>query len=183
MKGQTEIWKAHPDIPGIEVSTFGNVRTLDRLVSTEKRTQFVKGRVLKQFVIVNGYMGVVIIIDGKRINKYVHRLVAQTFIPNPDNLPEVNHEDCNRASNNVENLEWCTRSYNMKYKDKFGISNTESQGHPLLAINLKTLEVLHFRSQGEASRVLGIQQPNINAVIKGRLKQTGGYRFENADAE
>ena len=87
---ETEIWKAHPGIPGIEVSTLGRVRTLDRVVSTEKMTRFQKGRVLKQRDNGRGYLIVNIPINGKQVTKKVHRLVAQTFIPNSEELPQVN---------------------------------------------------------------------------------------------
>lgn len=180
-KSETELWKALPGVPGVEVSTLGNVRTLDKVMSSEKMTRFTKGRILKQRNNKDGYSLVNIPVDGKSALKNVHRLVAETFIPNPDNLPQVNHKDCNRKNNNVENLEWCNNSYNQKYKNKFGISQTEAAGHPLFAINLATLEVLHFSSQGEASRVLEIRRGNINNVIKGRRKQAHGYWFTNAD--
>ena len=178
---EEEIWRAHPEYTGIEVSTLGRVRTLDRVVSSEKYTRFMNGRVLKQSYNVKGYLKTSIPIDEKWITKQVHRLVAQTFIPNPDNLPQVNHLDCNRKNNNVKNLEFCTVSYNAKYREKFGISSTESLGLPLFAINLDTLEVLHFRSQGEAGRVLGVSQGNINEVIKGKRNQTHGFWFVNDD--
>lgn len=119
--------------------------------------------------------------NGKLVNKYVHRLVAETFIQNPNNLPQVNHKDCNITNNNASNLEFCTSSYNAKYREKFGISTTESQGHHVLAISLSTLEVLHFRSQGEASRKLGVNQGNIYSVIKGSRKQACGFWFVNDD--
>lgn len=114
---ETEIWKKHPEIVGIEVSTLGRVRTLDRLESREKYTRSIKGRVLKQSNRKDGYLQVSFRMNGKAITKKVHRLIAEAFIPNPDNLPEVNHKDCNRANNNVENLEFCTRSYNRQYRE------------------------------------------------------------------
>jgi len=181
IKSESEIWKSHPDIPGIEVSTLGRVQTLDRVVSSEIMTRFTKGRILKQYINAYGYMQVNIPVDGKWATKRVNRLVAQTFIDNPENLPQVNHKDCNRTNNNIENLEWCTSSYNAKYREKFGVSQTKISGHPLFAINLETLEVLRFPSQGEASRILRLSQPNINRVIKGNRKQTGGFWFVNAD--
>lgn len=166
MKGQTEIWKSHPEYTGIEVSSFGRVRSA-------------KGHCYKNQQDKNGYMTINFNANGKYVNKYVHRLVAQTFIANPKNFPEVNHKDCNRANNNVSNLEWCSRSYNMQYKEKYGISSAEALGHSMFAINLSTLEVSHFRSQSEASSELGVSQPSISAVIKGKLKQAGGYWFMN----
>jgi len=181
IENETEIWKSHPDILGIEVSTLGKVRTLDRVISTERGAWLFKGRILKPSSQKGGYLKVNVKVNGKWVSKKVHRLVAQTFIPNPDNLQEVNHKDCNRKNNNVENLEWCTHSYNSQYKEKYGVSQTEAVGHPLFAINLKTLEVLHFRSQAEAGRALGVFNQSINHVIKGRVNQAGGYYFKTDD--
>jgi len=179
MKGKIEIWKSHPEYTEIEVSTLGKVRTLDRVVSNGKGTYSIKGRVLKQSENHDGYSQACIKVDGKWTTKTVHRLVAKTFITNPNGFPMVNHKDGNRANNHIDNLEWCTASYNSKYREKFG----KSLSKPVFAINLATLEVLHFRSQSEASQKLDVFQPSVNAVIKGKRKQTGGYRFENADAE
>ena len=181
MISKTEIWKSHPDIVGIEVSNLGRVRTLDRVVSSEKRTRFQKGRILKQSYNGNGYLKVNIPINGKQASKRVNRLVAQTFIENPNNLPQVNHKNCDRDDNRVENLEWCTASYNQKYREKHGISQTEAVGHPLFAIKMATLEVSHFRSQQEAGRLLGFGQGNIGAVIRGKQEYTNGLWFVNDD--
>ena len=178
---ETEIWKSHPEYTGIEVSTLGRVRTLDKVVSNGNGTRLVKGHVLKQYDPGNGYLQVSIQTNGNGTRKLVHRLVAQTYIQNPDNLPQVNHLDCNRKNNNVENLEFCTASYNQQYRDKFGISNTELLSKPVFAINLTTLEVLHFSSQTEASRALGVNNPHVSVVIKGKRKQAGGFWFKADD--
>jgi len=178
---ETEIWKSLPGVAGVEVSTFGRVRTLDKVVSSEKITQFIKGRVLKQNDNNCGYLQVNIPIDGKWALKLVHRLVAETFISNPENFLQVNHRDCDRTNNNVENLEWCTASYNQKYREKYGVSQTEAAGHPVFAVNLNTLKVSRFRSQHEAGRELGLFDQNIRAVIKGRRNHTGGFWFTNDD--
>lgn len=172
-----EIWKALPGFLGVEVSTLGNVRTLDKLVSSEEYTRFIKGHVLKQCNDKDGYLMVHIPIDGKSITKKVHRLVAETFIANHNGLPMVNHKDCNRKNNNVDNLEFCTASYNNHYREKFG----NAKGLPVLAVNLATLEVHRFPSQMEAGRVLGFGQGHISAVIKGKRKQSNGFWFTNAD--
>lgn len=92
-------WKLIIEFPDYEVSTLGEVRN---------RTTM---RVLRQ-VKSGGYMQV--IIEGK-YRRYVHRLVATAFIPNDDNLPQVNHKDENKTNNNVDNLEWCTPKYNSNY--------------------------------------------------------------------
>ena len=177
MEDQVEIWKAHPDIVGIEVSSFGRVRTLDKVTSSERVTRFIKGKILKQSDNGKGYLKVNIWNGGNQIVRTVHQLVAQTFISNPDNLPQVNHKDCDRTNNHVENLEWCDNSYNVQYRDKYG----KKQSKPLLAINLATLEVSQFKSQHESSRVLGFNRSNISAVINGIQKTVHGFWFVNDD--
>jgi len=182
MTMKTEIWKLLPGVTGVEVSTLGNIRTLDRIVSSENGTRFLKGRVLKQCNDKDGYLLVHIPIDGKFAMKRVHRLVAQAFIPNHDGLPEINHKDNNPLNNNVSNLEWVTHEENIAYREKYGTPAKDFvKKLPVFAINLSTLEVLRFRSQGEAGRKLGVFKQSINAVLKGRLNKTHGYWFVNDD--
>ena len=173
-----EVWKPHSEFPFVEVSTLGNVRTLDREVATNRGMRLVKGRVLKPFYNKDGYLLTKITLDGKRITKGVHRLVAEAFIPNPENLPQVNHKDCDRTNNNVSNLEWCTGEYNIKYRESHG----KALNHPVFAINLSTLKISRFSSQREAGRVLGVHKQAVNMVVKGRLKQVRGYWFVRADS-
>ncbi|WP_436697262.1 HNH endonuclease [Lactiplantibacillus pentosus] len=164
MKGPVEFWKKHPDIEGIEVSSFGRVRSSQGHYYTNCRDK-------------DGYMLVGFGMNGKCVTKRVHRLVAQTFIPNPNNLPQINHKDGSRANNNASNIEWCTSSYNCQYREKFGKPSKKS----IFAINLTTLEASWLLSQHEAGRVLGVDQSTVSKVIKGSKKQTGGYWFVNAD--
>ena len=115
-----EIWK---DVKGFEgfyqVSNLGRVRSLDRIVVSENRsTQKIKGAIKKVKVGKNGYYMVMFYKDSKYKCAYVHRLVAQAFIPNPDNLPQVNHKDEIRTNNCVDNLEWCDSKYNNNYGTK-----------------------------------------------------------------
>jgi hypothetical protein len=175
-----EIWRLYPEFDFIEVSTLGRVRTLDRVVSNGKGTRMEKGMILKQWLNKRGYLRVAFRKDSKLVNKPVHRLVAQTFIPNPDNLPQVNHKDCNPQNNSVSNLEWCTPEYNIEYREKYGKSSAEVLGCPVYAVNLDTLEISKFKSQREAGRALGIVNQSINSVLKGRLKSTHGYVFTKA---
>lgn len=87
------------------------------LVSADGDVISLKGktpRLLSQ-VTVNGYKMVIMYNDGKAHLEYVHRLVAELFIDNPNNYNEINHIDENKANNNVNNLEWCTREYNINY--------------------------------------------------------------------
>jgi len=164
MNSPVELWKRHPYIDKIEVSTFGRVRS-------------VNGHYYTSFPVTGGYMQIGFRVNGKRVHKYVHRLVAQTFIKNPDNLPEANHKDCDPTNNDVSNLEWCSHSYNIQYREKFG----KALNRPVFAVNLTTLKVSRFRSQHEAGRALGVYQTNIAKVVKGKRNQTGGFWFVNDD--
>lgn len=178
------VWKTYPGIDFLQVNQFGEVRTIDHYVTYKNGVKhFYKGHVLKQYPDRGGYMTVYISVNGKRLHLLVHRVVATCFLPNPDNLPEVNHKDCNRANNNVNNLEWCTPQENTAYRDKLGhTAKHNAPKKPVFAVNLKTLEVLHFESRNEAARQLGVDSGHINDVLKGRYKYTGGYWFtENED--
>lgn len=108
-----EIWK---DILGYEglyqVSSYGRVRSLDRY---DERNRFLRGRILKLHTLRRGYLDVRLCSNGKVKSFLVHRLVAEIFIPNPDNLPQVNHRDENPSNDNVDNLEWCDGKYNVNY--------------------------------------------------------------------
>lgn len=123
----------------------------------------------------HGYQYIMLCVDGKPFHKYIHRLVAETFVPNPDNLPEVNHKDENRANNSWNNLEWCTSKYNKNYGGrarKFGIS----RGKAVHCI--ETGDV--FFSVREAARQFDISASSIAACCTGyRNTQTaGGYHWE-----
>lgn len=172
-----EVWKTYPEYPFIEGSTMGRVRTLDRMVSNGRGTYVVKRCILKQYHNKKGYLRVVFSVNGKTVSRLVHRIIAECFLPNHGNLPQINHRNCIRDDDRLTNLEWCDASYNMRYREKYGVSQTEACGHPVYAINLKTQEVSRFRSQHEASRQLGIYQSNISAVIKGKQKTAKGYWF------
>lgn len=182
---ENEIWKMYPEFSFIQVSNLGRVRTLDRVITCGNGARVVKGRILKQQRFPKGYLYVTFSMNGKTVNRSVHRLVAKTFIPNPDNLPEVNHRDNDRTDNNVDNLEWCTPEYNIEYREKYGTSAkkyTKVLNRPVYAVNLKTSEVSRFESQTEAARQLDCNQGNIHSVIKGNRNQANGYWFVRADS-
>ena len=172
-----EIWKTYPEFTFIQGSNLGRVRTIDRFVKTKNGLMWVDGRVLKQRPDKGGYMHVSFKNNGKWVTRLVHRIIAACFISNPNNLEQINHKNCIRDDNCVENLEWCSASYNQQYRERYGVSMTESQGHSLWAVNLRTHKILYFRSQSEAGRRLGIKLSNINNVIKGHYKYAGGYWF------
>lgn len=102
-----------------EVDQFGRVYSLDRTIfvngNGRQYNKPLKSRQLKQGLHTKGYKTVALTKDGKTKSLFVHRLVAEAFIPNENNLPMVNHKDEDRTNNFVENLEWCTASYNRTY--------------------------------------------------------------------
>lgn len=108
-----EVWKDIKGYEGIyQVSNLGNIKSLDRITCDGKR---IKGRNLKGGGGKNIYISVLLCKNGNYKSFKVHRLVAETFIDNPKNLPMVNHKDENKKNNHVENLEWCDAKYNNNY--------------------------------------------------------------------
>ena len=140
--------------------------TRDGQVWSYKRKKFLKPR------LVGGYHQVVLCKDGKKKDLYIHRLVAEAYIPNPDNLPQVNHKDEDKSNNCVENLEWCDAKYNINYGTR-----TKKISKPVYCEELNRT----FKSQVEAARELGLKQCNIVSCCKGRYKTTGGYHWRYAE--
>lgn len=103
-----EIWKCIKGFENYEVSNYGRIKSLNY-------NKTGKPGILTPIPQSSGYVIVNLCKNGKQDIEYVHRLVAQTFISNPNNLPEVNHIDEDKSNNNANNLEWCTREYNMNY--------------------------------------------------------------------
>ena len=117
-----EIWK---DIHGYEglyqVSNTGKVKSLEKTQIFPNGGKFVrKEKILRTNKTHNGYLNVRLYKDKHVKGFGVHRLVAQEFIENKNNLPQVNHINCNKTDNRVENLEWCDASYNQLHAIKFG---------------------------------------------------------------
>ena len=109
-----EEWRPVVGYEGLyEVSSYGRVRSVDRYVKVGYGSyRLHKGKVLSPAKNKYGYLAVNLQ-AGNRCN--IHRLVAEAFIPNPDNLPQVNHKDEDKTNNSVDNLEWCSRKYNCNY--------------------------------------------------------------------
>lgn len=118
---EKEIWKNIPNYEGLyQVSNLGNIRSLDKFSFTNNRfnkmKRKVKGRILKPYLNEKtGYLQIVLSNNKKQKTWLVHRLVAQTFISNLENKPQVNHIDGDKNNNNINNLEWCTCSENIKH--------------------------------------------------------------------
>lgn len=109
-----EIWKPVKGYEGLyEVSNLGNVRSLDRYVMHGNRCCLLKGKPIVSFPNSRGYLRATLYKNGQGKKYFVHRLVAETFIPNPNNLPCIDHIDRNYLNNSTDNLRWCTQKENM----------------------------------------------------------------------
>ena len=124
-----------------------------------------------------GYLIVSLCKGGKGKAFRVHRLVAETYIPNPNNLPEVNHKDEVKINNCINNLEWCDSKYNNNYGTRTTRS-AEKRRKPVYCVELDKV----FDSMSAAAAELGLKVSAISLCCKGeRLKTTGGYHFRYAE--
>ena len=144
--------------------------TRDGDVWSYKSNKFLKHKLAR------GYHQVILCKEGKGKTYYIHRLVAKVFIPNPDNLPQVNHKDEDKSNNCVENLEWCDVKYNINYGTRTKRA-AKKQSIPVYCEELNRT----FNSQVEAAKELGLNRCNIVSCCKGKRKTTGGYHWRYAE--
>lgn len=171
-----EIWK---DIDGFagkyQVSNRGRFKIFNYMNTgkTEVTTGFIDSC---------GYKSVCLSNNGENQQVKLHRLVAKYFIPNPGNLPEVNHKDEDKTNNCIENLEWCTSKYNCNYGTR-NIRMGAKHGKPLIGISKFSGLVVEFDSTREAHRVTGINQGSISACCRGKLNSSGGFIWMYKEVE
>ena len=184
-----EEWR---DIKGYEgyyqISNIGRIKSLMYRGLKRKTPKIIKWRVAS-----NGYAQVILSVNNTQRRYSVHRLVALHFIPNLDNKPCINHKDENPLNNNVENLEWCTYSYNTNYGNCIEKIRKENIGkvgsYPVIQQSLTGDFIAEYSSIGEASRATGISYTMINDCCRGFKKdyknnkiypclQARGYKFK-----
>lgn len=165
-----EEWR---DVVGYEglyqVSSFGNVKSLFRYK-----------KILKP-VIRNGYESVGLCKDKKAKYATVHRLVAEAFIPNPKNLPIVNHRDESKLNNYVKNLEWCTNVYNINY----GNAQKKKAQKFFRSVKKLSLEgklLKEYPSIKDAAKETGLPHSSISFCCSGRYQTAGGYKWKYKEA-
>ena len=170
-----EEWR---DIKGFEgkyqISNLGNVKSLNY-------NNTGKPNLLKPTKLANGYLQVSLCKNGKRIGKLVHVLVSEAFIPNPFELPQINHKDENKENNCVDNLEWCDAKYNINYgtgikrsaEARTGIYGRNSSCKPVLCVETNII----YSGTYEAQQKTGTKNGNISLVCNGKRKTAGGYHW------
>lgn len=125
---EIEVWKDIKNFPNYQVSNYGKIKSKERITNVGiKNIKQIKRKekILKPLKITKGYLGIRLYnekVKGKTFK--IHRLVAETFIPNPNNYKQINHIDGNKENNCVENLEWCDRSYNIRHALEIGLKVT-----------------------------------------------------------
>ena len=163
-----EEWR---DIPGYE--GFYKISNIGNLYSVKRK------KILKPSYTDVGYLHITLYKKSSEKTFSIHRLVAMAFIPNPHNLPCINHKDEVKDNNNVNNLEWCTYSYNNHYGTARQRLRESHLNHKSLSIPVICLlnenVVQEYPSLREAERITGIKNQNISSCCRGKNKTAGGY--------
>lgn len=168
-----EIWKPIEGYPDYEVSNLGRIKSLNyNRTGKEKIMKLQSGK--------NGYQIIHLCKNGIHYNFKIHRLVALAFLPNPNNLPCINHINENKTDNRVENLEWCTHKYNMNFGTILQRKSIK-QSKPILQLNNYGELVKKWNGAREVQRKTIFNQGNISRCCKGNSKTAYGYKWGYAD--
>ena len=178
-----EVWKDIKNFEGYyQISSFGRVKSVSRIIHKNDGTiQTFQERILTPYINEkrNEYTYVYLRKEGKKFPKFVHRLVAEAFIDNPDNLPQINHKDENPKNNRLDNLEWCDAKYNNNYgtkkerlsanhPSKRPVGKYDDDGNVIAAYNsiVTAAACLHISSKTISEICRGISHPKIKLNLK-----------------
>lgn len=179
-----EEWR---DVVGYEglyqVSNLGRVKSLPRrIVYKDGREYFYPSKVLKNHKISTGYRFVMLYGANGKKQHYVHRLVAETFIPNPNNLCDVNHKDGCKTNNILFNLEWCSRSDNQKHAYKNGLhwvhmdEAIKACSRPVIQCTSSGEVIAEYASASKAAKATSYNQGQISKYCRGENKKHSTYK-------
>lgn len=150
-----------------------NYEGLYAVTSCGKIWSYKRQKFLKPFKSNFGYLLVALSKNGLSKNYSVHRLVAQAYLDNPDNLPEVNHKDECKTNNYVSNLEWCSRKYNANYGNR-AVKAAEKLSKTIYCVELDKT----FNSIADANRALNLSKSCVTNCLKGHSKTAGGFHWQ-----
>lgn len=174
----SEVWASIDGYPGYEVSNMGRVRSF----LNKKHKITTSSKLLSLRIDHRGYNFVNLYdMKGRMKSFKVHRLAALAFIPNPLNLPCVNHLDENKFNNKIENLEWCTHIYNVNYGTgikRSSLARRTCKVKPILQFDLDGNLLNEFYSLSEASRQLNISLSSISDCLSGRTNKSRNFIFK-----
>ena len=168
-------WVVVEEYPNYSVSDTGLVKrnSYTRIDKIGRKTE-VEEMLLKQYVDKDGYLRATLWKDNKGHFLLLHRLVAKAFLPNKYNLPCINHKNENKTDNRVDNLEWCSISYNNNYGTR---QNRVSKTQGKKIIGTKGNKVLFFNSAREAGKFLKKSSSNISECANGKYKKMYDYEW------
>lgn len=170
----TDTWSKINSFPNYSVSNTGKIRN------------DLSGKIKSPIKGTTGYLNVDLYNGGKRTKAKIHRLVSEAFIPNPDNKPEVNHIDGDKHNNNAENLEWVTRSENIRHAFSTGLMKPSrsmlGRKNPNAGRHGKPIRIIEtgeeFNSITECEKAINGNNRHICDCLAGRQKTHKGYHFE-----
>ena len=176
-----------------QISDNGRIKSQRRIIKMPNGGHRVhEERILKPYHDKDGYLVIQLCVDGKVKYFLIHRLVAMAFIPNPNNLPQVNHIDGNKENVCASNLEWCTCRENIQHAYDKGLKKA-SQKQKEIAKKINAIKVIQFDLQGnyikewdsasEAARQLNIDQSGIIKCCRNKLKTAGKYKWKYTDTQ
>lgn len=171
-----EVWKDITHYEGLyQISNLGRVKSFRKSTKFGSPSEYILNPTTKE----NGYCNVTLYGDYGRHKYLVHRLVAEAFIPNPNNYPQINHKDENRLNNEVSNLEWCTAEYNNAYGTA-RIRRIETTSIPVEQLTVDGHIIAIYRSVRIASEIIGVARSSLRyAVLNGT--NCKGYFWKYSD--
>lgn len=172
-------WRKIKEYEGYEVSNYGEVRTLGlKQEYSDGRVIGKPSKLLKPNAANNGYYNVFLYKNTKKKGYGIHRLVAQAFIPNPDNLPQVNHINGNKHDNRVENLEWCNASYNQLHAVKKGLVKV----HKVEQYDLSGKYIKTWDSIKEITKTFKVSHTLFVKCCNNKIDSAYGYKWQYKEA-